>query len=130
LRQRKLSRNRELGLIPAILSDRTVWQPFWQIHAAVLADIDVGRDDDFPGMTVRISEIARVTTIAGLVRRLQERGNKLSCSPPRLGRTKWSVVNFERRLFRPSFSHAISNRRPIIHAIGPVPFILVPHCES
>ena len=56
--------------------------------------------------------------------------NRLSCSPRPFGRAKWSVVSFERRLLSPSFSHAISNRRPIIQAIGPVPFIRVPHFES
>jgi len=55
---------------------------------------------------------------------------KLSCCPLRFGRAKCSVVNLERRLFSPSFSQAISNRRPIIQAIGPVPFIRVPHWES
>ena len=56
--------------------------------------------------------------------------NKLNCCPLRFGLAKWSVVSLERRLLRPSFSQAISKRRPIIQAIGPVPFIRVPHCES
>ena len=62
--------------------------------------------------------------------RIIRRQNKLSCCPLRFGRAKWSVVSFERRLLSPSFSQAISKRRPIIQAIGPVPFIRVPHCES
>src|SRR5262245_39150240 len=49
-------------------------------------------------------------------RRLFHGPNRLSCSVPGFGLRKCSVVNCFRAMLSPSFSHAISKRRPIIHA--------------
>src|SRR5438067_1946048 len=44
-----------------------------QMNPPVVADLDAGRNHDFPGMVVGISKISGIAAIVGLVRRLQQR---------------------------------------------------------
>src|ERR1700737_1434429 len=60
-------RNRELGTIPVIKLIR-------QVNAPVFADLEAGRDHRLPRMPVGIGEISGIPAIAGLMRRLYERG--------------------------------------------------------
>jgi hypothetical protein len=62
-------RNRELGAIPVIQSRRLIRQ----MHAPVFANLDVGRDHDFPGMVIGIGKISGIAAVISLMRRLQQR---------------------------------------------------------
>jgi hypothetical protein len=56
--------------------------------------------------------------------------NRLSCSAPRIGGWKCSVVRLAVSTLRPSRSQAASKRRPTIQAYGPEPVIRLPQVES
>ena len=63
----------QYGNSPAERSGAAIASPVLirQVNPPVVADLDAGRDHDFPGMVVRIAEIAGVTAVIGLVRGLQ-----------------------------------------------------------
>ena len=108
---------RELEAIPEIQLTRFDFRPL--LTRARISRLNPGRDDQVEGDAKSTGAAMPMTPVQ----------NRLSCSLG-LRRTKWSVVSLERCLLRPSLSQAISKRRPIVQAIGPVPFIRVPHCES
>src|SRR5215471_476806 len=91
LRKLARPRNREPGTTPAIQSSRpTNLDSIRQMHAPVVADLDAGRDHDFPGVAVRIDEVAGIAAIIGAARRLQQR------SPLRDGKFQHRIDLFGR----------------------------------
>jgi hypothetical protein len=72
VRKRARRRNRELGAIPAIQS-RHFRRSIRQMDPLVLANLNSGRDHDFPGMMIGIGKITGITGIIGTSCRFQKR---------------------------------------------------------